>query len=103
SPARTPRGSSTMRIPVLMRTRKWGREIVQQYSGVFCRGRPHLFGGENTVHFANKVRGKNSQYSCSLNHAHLMSKSLSPGTRRVRAKAEIVSCAIGLLGLASGL
>ena len=36
---------------------------------------------------ANSVRGKNSQYSSSLNHAHLMSNSLRPGTSRVSASA----------------
>ena len=29
--------------------------------------------------FTKRVRGKNSQYSSSLNHAHLMSKSFKPG------------------------
>ena len=33
------------------------------------------------------VRGKNSQYCCSLNHAHLISNNFRPGTRRVSAKA----------------
>jgi hypothetical protein len=33
------------------------------------------------------ILGKISQYSYSLNQAHLMSNSLSPGTRRVSASA----------------
>ena len=48
------------------------------------------------------MRGKNSQYSFSLNQAHLMSKRLSP-VRRASASAYTVSCAIGLFVRASGL
>ncbi len=43
--------------------------------------------GLHFLRFANRVRGKNSLYSSSLNHAHLMSKSFKPGTRIVSASA----------------
>src|SRR5262249_21660871 len=42
----------------------------------------HLDGGRTRHRYRpeKSVRGKNSQYSCSLNHAHLMSNSLRPAT-----------------------
>jgi hypothetical protein len=44
---------------------------------------------------ANNVRGKISQYSCSLNQAHLMSNSFRPGTR---ARGELRSERSGGMG-----
>jgi hypothetical protein len=51
-------------------------------AGEWSRPLPHLGLG----YWTRSLRGKNSQYSCSLNHAHLMSNSLMP-VRRESARA----------------